>query len=1035
MRMDALSICALIGLLLVLLGSPGQAKTERTLYTPEQIENIRDNLEQYDWAKAIRSSAVASAAKYLEMPDEELAKYVPDPRIPRSIYVHETGCPNCGLAMRKTGNYSWIISQDLPYKVKCPNCGKVYPDSDYQAFIATDFKDRSVLKGEIVDDGWGWASPKYGEKHKYWFVAWYNHWMTSRLLPRAINSLSDAYLYTDDPKYAHKSAVLLWQLAKYYPDYDYAKQSRIGTEINHGYNGRLLYHTWETGTVRNCSRAYDAIFPALLERDVELEQLTGQTMEEIRHLIEEQLLRSMAREIVDETMYIAGNYGSHQVGLLQIAAVLKDTPGSPSSQEMIDWMLNNEEYRVYTMMPIYDALYNLVYRDGVPFESPGYNLGWVNSLTIIADLLRVNDVDLSRVPRFKKLYDWTIDMVCAGDFTPALGDSGNMSNRGRMWRENIFLSAYNVYQDPLYAKIVLDLNANAGRDITAAPLTEKLQQAAAQVETKPGYEDRHLPGYGLATLQNENHEHPIAMSLFYGRFVGHSHRDKMHLDIFAENCSVMPDFGYPETANSTDPRRAGFFAHTISHNTVLVDKRPQAGERGRCLAYDTGPVCQYVEAQNDNVYEQCEMYRRSVAMVEVSPDQSYFIDIFRVKGGQQHDWLVHGSHADLESTLDLSQPREGTLAGPDVEYGYFYDDKQLADVPYGSTSYFSYRGSSFQFLYNVQEAALKPGASARWNFITSGDRAAGIMKANEGAYLKAFLVGEDEQLFVCDGKPQQNQQGTPDSVKFLVRRRTGENLNSTFTTVFEPGADDEIIRSVTPLSTGNDDLVALKLELNSGATHYYFNATEPVEEIEVADGIRFAGQVGYLALDARGEVEKAYLHNATLLGKGDWRLEGEGPARTTIASCDYQENSVTLAEPVLAEREAVGSTAIINCGAYGSSFVVKGVEGDSKLLFGDQEPICSRAFIKEIKAEQRQLLTPTTLYFVQPTMHVVNEAFEPVAKVLNFSFSDHALTTEGDFSAAQLADTDGDGAIRAYIMEYGPGDSVLLPASIRYQRN
>ncbi len=1032
MKMDALTTCVLIGLLL-LAGLPGQAKTERTLYTPDKIQNIRDNIAKHDWAKAIRDSAVASAAKYLEIPDEELAKYVPDPRIPRSIYVHETGCPNCGLEMRKTGNYSWIISQDMPYKVKCPNCGNVYPSNDYQAFIDSDFQDRSLLTGDYPDDGWGWESPKYGEKHKYWFVGWYNHWMTQRLLHRAVNSLSQAYLYTDDPKYAHKCAVLLWQLATYYPDYDYANQSRIGLEINRGYNGRLFYHTWECSTVRNCGPAYDAIFPALMETDAELEQFTGQTMEEIRHLVEEQLLRSMASEIVNETMYIAGNYGSHQVGLLQIAAALKDTPGVPSSEEMIDWMLNNEEYRVYTMMPVYDALYNLVYRDGVPFESPGYNLGWVNSLTIIAELLRVNDVDLSEVPRFKKLYDWTIDIVCAGNFTPATGDSGNMSNRGRMWRENIFVPAYNMYKDPLYAKLVFGLNPNAGRDIAAAPLTEELQQAAAEVATEPGYDDQHLAGYGLAILQNENREHPVAMSLFYGRFFGHSHLDKMQLDIFAENCSMMPDFGYPETANATDPRRAGFFAHTISHNTVLVDKRPQAGGRGRCLAYDTGPVCQYVEAQNDNVYAQCDIYRRSVAMVEVSPDQSYFIDIFRVEGGQQHDWLVHGSHADFASNMGLSQPRKGTLAGPDVEYGYFYDDEKYANAPYGSLSYWGYKGSSFQFLDNVQEADLPANAYAKWNFITSGDRAVGIMRGNEGAYLKAFLVGQDEHIFVCDGKPQQNQKGTPDSVKFVVRRRTAENLSSTFTTVFEPGAGDEIISSVTPLATDNQDLVALKIELNSGATHYYFNATEPVAETEIADGIRFAGQVGYLALDAQGEVEKAYLHNATLLGTGKWRLEGDGPARTTIASCDYEENSVTLADPVLAEREAVGSTAIINCGAYGSSFVVKGVEGDNKLLFGDQEPICGRAFVREVKAEEKQLLTPTTMSFVRPTMHVVNEAFEPVAKMA--SFSGGVLTTEGDFTAAQFPDADGDGVIRAYIMEYGPGDLVLLSSAIRYQRN
>jgi len=609
-----------------------------------------------------------------------------------------------------------------------------------------------------------------------------------------------------------------------------------------------------------------------------------------------------------------------------------------------------------------------------------------------------------------------------------------MSNRSRRWSEMEYLFAYRTYRDPLYAKFLVSMHPEAGQDILEPPIAEELQQAAASVEDELGYASHHLAAYGLATLQNGNVQHPIAASLFYGGFTHHSHRDNMHLDIFAQNCSMVPDLGYPETCNSNDPRRAGFFWHTISHNTVMVDKSVQANGRGRCLAYDAGPICQYVEVQNDKVYRQCETYRRSVAMVEASPDRSYFIDIFRVKGGKQHDWLVHGSHADFESNLPLSEPRaEGTLAGPDVKYGYYYDDEKLGKAPYGSVSYFSYRGSSFQFLYNVQEAELSPDAYARWNFITSGDRAVGIMKGNQGAYLKAFLVGDDERIFVCDGKPQQNRRDTPESVKFVVRRRTGDNLQSTFTTVFEPGAGEQLISSVTPLDTVNEDLVALKIKLNSGATHYYFNAPEPIKETEIADGIRFAGRVGYLAVDGRGEVEKAYLHDATLLAKGNWRLEGDGPATTTIASCDYEENSITLADPVLADRAILGATAIINCGGYGSSFVIKGVEGDDTLLLGDQDPLCSRVLVKQVKTEDKQVLSPTSLYFPQPTMHVVNEAFETVAKVV--SFTRGVLTTDTALQAKHFPDADGDGATRAYIMEYGPGDSVLIPASIRYQRD
>jgi len=122
--MDAIRILSTLALITGIV-LPACAKTQRTLYSDEQIQAIRSNIEKYDWARKMRDAAVSSANKYLAVPEEEFAKWVPDPRIPRSIYVHETGCPNCGLAVRKYGNYSWIITPEKPYKVECPSCHNV----------------------------------------------------------------------------------------------------------------------------------------------------------------------------------------------------------------------------------------------------------------------------------------------------------------------------------------------------------------------------------------------------------------------------------------------------------------------------------------------------------------------------------------------------------------------------------------------------------------------------------------------------------------------------------------------------------------------------------------------------------------------------------------------------------------------------------------------------------------------------------------------------------------------------------------------
>ncbi len=1007
-----------------------EGKTGRTLYTADQVASIRANLSSFAWAREERDRVVKAVEAELGLGLEALVRYVPDPRIPRSAYVHETECPNCGLAMRKYGLYSWIIDPAKPFKLTCPNCKSVYPSNDYQAFFDSGLKDRSLLTGDHPDDGWGWESPKYPGR-KYWFVAYYNHWLTQRRLLPAIGNLAKAYLYTDDARYAERCAALLWQLATYYPDYDYAKQSRNGLELDPNYRGRLFYYTWECFTVEACAGAYDAIFPALLEARPELERVAGQPLAAIRERIEEQLLRSMAREIVQQTHVIGGNYGMHQAGLLKIAATLRDTPGDPDSAAMIDWLLNNPEPKLYIYLALGDALCNLVYRDGTPFESPGYNLSWVDNLTTLATLLKLNGTDIFREPRFKGLFDWPLEMVCAGRFTPALGDSGNFSNVGRLWRAEALRAAFEAYGDPVYARALLTISPEGGKDILSKDIKADLEAASARLDGEIGYDSRHLAGYGLAILQNRRPEAPIAAALFYGRFIGHAHNDKMHLDLFAEDVSMMPDFGYPETANSNDPRRFGFFSHTVSHNTVMVDAGNQANARGRCLAYDAGPGVQYVEARNDGVYPQCSEYRRSVLMVEAEPGRGFMVDIFRVRGGRQHDWIVHGGHADFSANFELPAPRqEGTLAGPEVPYGHYYDDDAMAAVPYGSANYGGYRGSGFQFLYDVREAALAPGACGRWDFIGEGARASALSKPKAGAYLRAHLSGDDERLFVCQGKPQQNRKDSPESVTFLVRRRAGEALESTFVTVFEPGAGDELIRSVTRLPTARPDLVALRIELRSGAVHHVFCGVEAADAPVVVDGVTFAGQVGHLVRSTAGTVESAYLYNATRLAVGDWQCEGPGPWQSRIAACDYRARTVRLADPLPRDRELTGLTVAIDSGPYGSSAVIRNTADGQAIGFGDQDPLCSRILVRE--AAGRTLKTPTTLHFALPGMTVTTEAMESLGRLA--APPRGSLELDRDLPAGGLADRDGDGAIRAFVMEYGVGDQVTIPGRTRWTR-
>ena len=246
-----------------LLPAGAWSKTVRNYYTDQRLVVLRDNLTRYDWARKERDRILKEADKWAAYPDERLRELVPPPSVPRAGIVNTLQCPVHGQEVLKVASmYGWKMDFDHPYKVVCPVGGESYPSNDFDAYLKSGMKDKALLTGEYVDDGWGYRKDP-ADKRNYWFVGYYAHWMVRNYLHPALRDLSQAYLITGEERYAHKCALLLWQLSQYYPDYAYEKQSSYGTENDPGYLGRLLYHTWETWTVEIAALAYDGVFPHL----------------------------------------------------------------------------------------------------------------------------------------------------------------------------------------------------------------------------------------------------------------------------------------------------------------------------------------------------------------------------------------------------------------------------------------------------------------------------------------------------------------------------------------------------------------------------------------------------------------------------------------------------------------------------------------------------------------------------------------------------------------------------------------------------
>jgi len=439
-------------------------KTERTLHTDAAIAQARENIKKYPRAKALLEEIQKAADYWVGWKDEDLVALITDSRVPRAFDVTSGGCPVCGnKAHEKFGTYPWIVDPKAPFKIKCPVDGTVFPTNDYEAYYRSGFKAKVGWDTKYVDDGWGWVSPS-GEK--FWFVAFYNHWLWHGKLVPGLHALSQAYVLTGDKRYAHKAAVILHRIAEVYPGMDHAKQSRYGQMMaarGIDYPGKVVNAIWETQLAKNVADSYDNVWETI-DGDTELQKLVGKSGEQIRAFFEANFLE----DAIDAYFQgkIRGNFGMHQSCLVDLGIVRQFGP----KEKWFDEVLNRPTYSDSAPLGINYALYNFVYRDGFPDEtSPGYNSLWVDKLMDIGEELSRagSGWDLFANWRLKRMCDGMLDQHVIDRFTPCIGDAGSYLGDYVGKNSKAYQIAYRHYHDERYARWLAKMGAGGEKGFTS----------------------------------------------------------------------------------------------------------------------------------------------------------------------------------------------------------------------------------------------------------------------------------------------------------------------------------------------------------------------------------------------------------------------------------------------------------------------------------------------------------------------------------------------------------------------------------------
>ena len=947
------------------------SKTQRTLWTDQEIAQARRNVSTYPaTAGKVAQQILRDADYWAGFSDDELVELITEARVPRAFETGTAGCPRCGHELyQKHGQYGWEIDPKRPFKVKCPVDGSIYPTNDYFAYYVTG--EKKGWDTSHVDDGWGWTDAN-GEKH--WFVAYFNHWNWHKRMMPGLRSLGRAYLLTGDKKYAHKAVVMLHRVAEVYPAMDHAEQSRYGQMSKARgiyYGGKVVNKIWETGLVRNVAEAYDCVWETI-DGDEAAQQRFGKTGGQIRAFIEANFLEDAIDAVLGGK--IRGNFGMHQSALVSLATVRQFGQTERWFDELLDRSTSDGG-----ALGLEYALYNMITRDGFPAENgPGYNFIWVSKIAEYGELLDRMGRDVFALPRTKRLFDAVLDQVVIGACTPSIGDSGTVWGGIVGQQAATYQAAYRRYGDARYARWLDSFGATGEKGfasfeslmqpIIAAPST---QPASVPRERLPS---RVMDGYGQAILNNA--DNTVGLSLFYGWRAGHGHFDRMNIDVFAAGAPLTPDLGYPDAMNDYVKGIYTWSKNTISHNTVTVDgSRQQANEPGTVKLFADSPFARVIDVDAaGGAYPQCSIYRRAVVMVDVSSEQSYFVDFFTVVGGEQHDYSLHGPPGDFEAIDEKwSEPANGTLAGANVELGYAYDAPHLEAKGYAG-GFTTYAGSGFQHLFNVRRLESGQGAG-QW-----------VHQNVKNARLRIRVLDQPgQELMLCDARVSPVKH--PQILRYLIARTKGENLSSRFVSVIEPYRDTPMIKSAARTSDG------VRIERADGLT----------------DLITFGG-TSVRTLDRDGTVRREFsAGGAWLLGV----VEHVEPAKSIVRvrlTTSAQFDPAKLAGRLLQFRNTIRQTShpVISAQRDGEMLTLS-LKDD--LLVGKGR----------IDAADGSLLTTRIAMTLAPLYRgtmLCDAAFRPVRRVVNVSGGKITLNGEAD---RQLVGKD------VWFVNVGMGDELSVP--------
>jgi hypothetical protein len=172
----------------------------------------------------------------------------------------------------------------------------------------------------------------------------------------------------------------------------------------------------------------------------------------------------------------------------------------------------------------------------------------------------------------------------------------------------------------------------------------------AQV-TPPSTASTNFPVLGICVLRSTN---GAVMTFHYGPFLGHGHRDKMSVTLFANGKLWLADYGTPGYGSAILP----WYQATLAHNALVVDgKTQERTKENSAKLWLGGDDLEAAESETAAAYPGVT-HSRTVVLIG-----DYFVVVDRLRSGEEHTYDLY-LHSEGKLSLDGGTAKAQPVAAP-----------------------------------------------------------------------------------------------------------------------------------------------------------------------------------------------------------------------------------------------------------------------------------------------------------------------------------------------------------------------------------